>query len=67
VLVEYCGYFNEARPHQGLHQLIPVGACSATADEGAVVAFSRPARLAPRLPARCMILVVQLVRMTEGA
>jgi transposase InsO family protein len=39
LLVEYCRYFNEARPHQGLHQLVPVGSCSAAKGRGTVVAF----------------------------
>jgi transposase InsO family protein len=39
VLVGYCRYFNEARPHQGIHQLVPVGSCSASRGKGAVVAI----------------------------
>jgi hypothetical protein len=38
VLVEYCRYFNEARPHQGIEQLVPFGSLPAAKEEGAVVA-----------------------------
>ena len=39
VLVDYSRYFNEARPHQGIGQLVPVGSSSAAAGNGAVVAL----------------------------
>ncbi len=39
VLVEFCRYFNEARPHQGIGQLVPVGSSSAAAGNGPVVAL----------------------------
>jgi transposase InsO family protein len=37
VLVEYCRFFNEARPHQGIDQIVPGGSLPAT-KEGVVVA-----------------------------
>ena len=37
VLDEYCRYFNEARPHQGIDQLVP-GGSPATKEGGAVIA-----------------------------
>jgi transposase InsO family protein len=38
VLVEYCRYFNEARPHQGIDQLVPGGfPSSPEGDESVVV------------------------------
>lgn len=37
VLAEYCRYFNAARPHQGIGQLVPVGSSRATKGRGAVV------------------------------
>ena len=39
VLVESCGYFNEARPHQGIGQLVPIGSSSAAVGNGTVVAL----------------------------
>ncbi len=39
VLAEYGRYFNEARPHQGLHQSIPVRTSSTPSRTGAIVAF----------------------------
>jgi len=39
VLVEYCRYFNESRPHQGIGQLVPIGALSAARGNGSVVAI----------------------------
>jgi transposase InsO family protein len=39
VLVEYCRFFNEARPHQGIAQLVPLGSSSAARGSGAVVAL----------------------------
>jgi hypothetical protein len=38
VLAEYCRYFNEARPHQGLDQLVPGGSPPASMSNGVVVA-----------------------------
>ena len=38
VLVEYCGYFNEARPHQGVAQRVPDGSLPSLKGEGPVVA-----------------------------
>ena len=38
VLEEYCRYFNEARPHQGIDQLVPGGSLPATKEDGAVIA-----------------------------
>jgi transposase InsO family protein len=38
VLVEYCRYFNESRPHQGIDQRVPVGVRSATNGNGPVIA-----------------------------
>jgi transposase InsO family protein len=36
VLGEYCfAYFNRARPHQGIGQLVPIGSSSAGAGSGA--------------------------------
>ena len=37
VLVEYCRYFNAARPHQGIGQLVPVGSPGSKKGRGAVV------------------------------
>jgi transposase InsO family protein len=38
VLREYCfGYFNQARPHQGVGQLVPVGSATSAAGSGEVV------------------------------
>ena len=37
VLVEYCRYFNEARPHQALGQSIPVGVSCGVKGSGTVV------------------------------
>ena len=39
VLAEYGRYFNEARPHLGLHQTIPVRTSSTPSRTGAIVAF----------------------------
>jgi putative transposase len=39
VLIEYCCYFNESRPHQGIHQLVPVGCPARVKGNGTVVAF----------------------------
>ena len=39
VLVEYAHYFNESRPHQGLHQCIPVRTAAAPNRTGAIVSF----------------------------
>jgi transposase InsO family protein len=39
VLAEYGRYFNEARPHHGLHQTIPVRTSSTPSRTGAIVAF----------------------------
>jgi putative transposase len=39
VLAEYGRYFNEARPHQGLHQCIPVRTVASPNRTGALVAF----------------------------
>jgi putative transposase len=38
VVQEYVCYFNEDRPHQGLHQRIPSGPASLPAGEGEIVA-----------------------------
>jgi hypothetical protein len=38
VLVEYCRYFNEARTHQSLGQLVPLGCSTAAAESGALIA-----------------------------
>jgi putative transposase len=39
VLREYCfRYFNEARPHQGIGQLVPIGSAISAAGSGEVVA-----------------------------
>jgi transposase InsO family protein len=35
-LVEYTGYFDRARTHQGISQLVPVGCSTAAAGRGAV-------------------------------
>ena len=40
VLVEYCRYFNESRPHQGIGQLVPSGEPSAAGGNGSVVAVA---------------------------
>jgi putative transposase len=40
VLVEYCRYFNESRPHQGIGQLVPIGDPSAARGDGSVVAIA---------------------------
>jgi transposase InsO family protein len=39
LLVEYCRFFNEARPHQGIAQLVPLGSSTAARGNGAVVAL----------------------------
>ncbi len=38
VLVEYCRYFNDARPHQGIDQLVPGGFLPSAEGSGPVVA-----------------------------
>jgi putative transposase len=38
VLVEYCRYFNDARPHQGIDQLVPGGSLPSAEGNGPVVA-----------------------------
>jgi transposase InsO family protein len=38
MLAEYCRYFNEARTHQSLGQLVPVGCSTAAARSGPVIA-----------------------------
>jgi putative transposase len=38
MLVEYCRYFNEARTHQSLGQLVPLGCSTAAAGSSAVIA-----------------------------
>jgi transposase InsO family protein len=39
VLREYCfEYFNQARPHQGIGQLVPIGAATSASGGGEVVA-----------------------------
>jgi hypothetical protein len=37
VLAEYCGYFNEARPHQALGQGVPLGVSYCEKGRGPVV------------------------------
>jgi transposase InsO family protein len=37
-LVEYCRYFNDARPHQGIDQLVPGGSPPSAEGNGPVVA-----------------------------
>jgi transposase InsO family protein len=39
VLVDYCRFFNEARPHQGMDQRVPLGSSAAVQGNGAVVAL----------------------------
>jgi hypothetical protein len=39
VLVEYCRFFNEARPHQGIAQLVPVGSPAGASRSGTVLAL----------------------------
>jgi transposase InsO family protein len=39
LLVEYCRFFNEARPHQGIAQLVPSGSSDATSRNGTVLAL----------------------------
>jgi transposase InsO family protein len=38
VVVEYSRYFNESRPHQGMGQLVPLGAPSAAGGRGSIAA-----------------------------
>jgi transposase InsO family protein len=38
ILVEYVRYFDEARPHQGIGQLVPAGTSTAGSGRGAVIA-----------------------------
>jgi putative transposase len=41
VLQEYCfRYFNQARPHQGMGQLVPIGSANSAAGRGEVVSVS---------------------------
>jgi hypothetical protein len=37
VLVEYCRYFNAARPHQRIGQLVPIGSPGSKKGRGAVM------------------------------
>jgi hypothetical protein len=37
VLGEYRRYFNEARPHQGIDQVVPGGSLPAAKEDGAVM------------------------------
>jgi putative transposase len=41
VLQEYCfRYFNRARPHQGIGQLVPIGFATSASGDGEIVAAS---------------------------
>jgi hypothetical protein len=50
VLREYCfEYFNQARPHQGIGQLVPIGAATSASGGGEGRGRPRSERPAPRL------------------
>ena len=63
VLVEYCRYFNESRPHQGIGQLVPTGAPSATRGNG----YGRRDRVSERAPSRLPEGGVTIVVLTSSA
>lgn len=37
MLIDYCGYYSEARTHQSIGQLVPIGSSNAAAGDGAVI------------------------------